>query len=419
MMTSGREEGTRRAERSVWPVALTDALRAAFGITWVINAYLIWRPEFAIHSTSYLQHAAQGQPIWLEPWFGFWLSLVAPRPLLFVWLARLIETAIATGLLLGLARPWVYFMGAIFSLLVWSTAEGFGSPTVVSAANFGPTLIAVFFFLALAELDRAQGVTPYSLDYHLGLRWPTWRRFTEQAPRRPAPQVPPLLPWPRQAAALAVIAVVLVFVVGSLRSTLDARSVTSGAAGAPLRLVANAPGTAPRDATLPPLLDNGPTAAITIAASEATVQIASGASYQAWTFGDSVPGPTLHVREGQTVEVTFINRGHINHSLDFHAAQVSPDIAYRDVAPGQSLQFSFVASTPGVYLYHCSTEPMLMHLANGMYGAIIVDPTASLPPAEVSYVLVQSEWYTRPVQDTVMAGDFTKMQAATPDEVVF
>src|SRR5207248_1695562 len=135
--------------------------------------------------------------------------------------------------------------------------------------------------------------------------------------------------------------------------------------------------------------------------------------------GDTVPGPTLHVREGQTVNVTFTNGGMARHSIDFHAAEVPPEVAYRDIDPGETLQFSFVARTPGGFVYHCGTPPVLLHMANGMYGAIVVDPAQPLPAADRSYLLVQGEWYTRQVQATVMGSDFAKMRAVNPDEVVF
>jgi nitrite reductase (NO-forming) len=142
-------------------------------------------------------------------------------------------------------------------------------------------------------------------------------------------------------------------------------------------------------------------------------------TYQAWTFDGTAPGPVLHVRQGQTVNVTFVNQTKMQHSIDFHAAEVPPDVAYRSIDPGQTLRFTFVARTPGVFVYHCGTPPVLLHMANGMYGALVVDPAQPLPTADASYVIVQSEWYTRQVQDTVMANDYNKMMALTPDEVVF
>ncbi|HEU5264320.1 MAG TPA: multicopper oxidase domain-containing protein, partial [Gaiellaceae bacterium] len=113
-----------------------------------------------------------------------------------------------------------------------------------------------------------------------------------------------------------------------------------------------------------------------------------------WAFdGHGAPGPIVHVREGQTVEMTLTNGGAIPHSIDFHAARIAPNVAFRDVAPGESFTFRFKAGDPGVYMYHCGTKPVLAHIANGMYGAIIVDPATPLPKADHEYVLVASEWY--------------------------
>ena len=92
----------------------------------------------------------------------------------------------------------------------------------------------------------------------------------------------------------------------------------------------------------------------------------------------------MHVREGQTVEFTLVNGGPIPHSMDFHAARIAPNVAFKDVKPGESFTFRFKASDPGVFMYHCGTKPVLAHIANGMYGAIVVSrpagcrrPTAS------------------------------------------
>lgn len=184
-------------------------------------------------------------------------------------------------------------------------------------------------------------------------------------------------------------------------------------------MASSAPVARAASATLPPLIGTGDTVAVTIAATDTNVEIASGVPYRAWTFGNSVPGPILHVRQGQTVNVTFVNHGNMGHSIDFHAAEVDPKVAYRSADPGGTVQFSFVARTPGAFVYHCGTPPVLLHIGNGMYGAIIVDPAQPLPPADVSYVLVQSEWYSHQVSGTLMAGDYKKMINVTPDEVVF
>jgi nitrite reductase (NO-forming) len=124
------------------------------------------------------------------------------------------------------------------------------------------------------------------------------------------------------------------------------------------------------------------------------VEIAPGVRYNTWAFdGHGAPGPVVHVRQGQTVEMTLTNGGSIPHSIDFHAARIAPNVAFRDVAPGESFTFRFTATDPGVFMYHCGTKPVLAHIANGMYGAIVVDPATPLPKTDKEYVLVASEWY--------------------------
>ena len=149
----------------------------------------------------------------------------------------------------------------------------------------------------------------------------------------------------------------------------------------------------PYDATLPPLA-NGDLVKVQMTLKDMTVEIAPGVKYNTWAFdGHGAPGPIIHVREGQTVEMTLTNGGSIPHSIDFHAARIAPDRAFRDATPGESFTFRFTAKDPGVYMYHCGTKPVLAHIANGMYGAIIVQPREGLPPVDNEYVLVGSEWY--------------------------
>ena len=106
------------------------------------------------------------------------------------------------------------------------------------------------------------------------------------------------------------------------------------------------------------------------------------------------PGPVIHVRQGQLVKITLTNNGAIPHSVDFHAARIAPNKAFTDVLPGKSVSYTFRANDPGVFMYHCGTKPVLMHIANGMYGAIVVEPKPGvLPKADKDYVLVASEWY--------------------------
>jgi len=151
------------------------------------------------------------------------------------------------------------------------------------------------------------------------------------------------------------------------------------------------------------------------------VEIAPGVKYNTWAFdGHGAPGPIVNVREGQTVEMKLTNGGSIPHSIDFHAARIAPDKAFRDAKPGESLTFRFTAGDPGVYMYHCGTKPVLAHIANGMYGAIIVQPKEGLPKADNEYVLVGSEWYLNGdgVEEPASL-DMSKARARLSDWVTF
>ena len=115
------------------------------------------------------------------------------------------------------------------------------------------------------------------------------------------------------------------------------------------------------------------------------------------------------------------NKGAIPHSVDFHAARVAPDKAFGDVLPDKSVSYTFRANDPGVFMYHCGTKPVLMHIANGMYGAIVVEPRpGALPKADRNYVLVASEWYL--ASDglrTAAQFDMNKAHARQPDWMTF
>ncbi|MGH8213641.1 MAG: multicopper oxidase domain-containing protein, partial [Rhodanobacteraceae bacterium] len=309
--------------------------------------------------------------------------------------------------------------GALFSLLIWSTAEGFGGPYTVGATNMGAGIIYVLVFIALIVISRT-GPSPYSIDYYLEKTWPRWRLVSERRTDALSITAPPLS-WRVQAPALLGIALLVFFLVAGLHSSLHVKPPTPTAAAAavtPLSLASTQPIANARDAGLPPL-EAGPSVDVEITATDNTVEIASGVQYQAWTFGGSVPGPVIHVRQGQPVNVTFTNKGTMQHSLDFHAAMTPPSLHYVDIMPGKSLRYSFLAKVPGAFVYHCGTPPVLLHMANGMYGALIVDPATPLPAAEESYVLVQGEWYTQQVSGKLMGADYQKMTEERPDEVVF
>jgi nitrite reductase (NO-forming) len=167
-----------------------------------------------------------------------------------------------------------------------------------------------------------------------------------------------------------------------------------------------------------PVAASGSTVDLSLTIKEADISIAPNVAYHAWTFNGTVPGPVLRVRQGQIVNFTLINNGTMGHSIDFHAAQVPPNVDYRLIPPKSSITFSFTPQYPGVFMYHCGAAPVMDHIANGMYGAIIVDPANGWTPAK-EYVLIQSEFYTHQNADGSYSLDETKMMRQQPDYVVF
>lgn len=153
-------------------------------------------------------------------------------------------------------------------------------------------------------------------------------------------------------------------------------------------------------------------------AQEVPLRIGPDLVVAAWTFEGDVPGPIVHVRQGDTIEFTLTNEGDMPHSMDFHAAQIDPKIAFRSVAKGESVTFTFRPRHAGAFMYHCGTAPVLMHIGTGMYGALIVSPPDPLPPAR-EFVLVQSEYYL--AEAAALRGfDFGRMMnEASPDFVCF
>jgi nitrite reductase (NO-forming) len=174
------------------------------------------------------------------------------------------------------------------------------------------------------------------------------------------------------------------------------------------------------DASLP-AVPAGDIAKVHMTLKDTVVEIAPGVKYNTWAFdGHGAPGPVVHVRQGQTVEMTLTNGGAIPHSIDFHAARIAPNVAFRDVQPGDSFTFRFKANDPGVFMYHCGTKPVLAHIANGMYGAIVVDPATPLPKADEQYVLVASEWYLNGDGVSEPASlDMAKAREMQPDWTTF
>ncbi|MFD6905408.1 MULTISPECIES: multicopper oxidase domain-containing protein [unclassified Streptomyces] len=172
-----------------------------------------------------------------------------------------------------------------------------------------------------------------------------------------------------------------------------------------------------RDARLPHVTEgSGPRVhKRTLTVRESEAEVAPGVRQTLWTFGGTAPGPVLRGRVGDTFEITLVNDGTIGHSVDFHAGALAPDRPMRTIQPGESLTYRFTATRSGVWMYHCSTMPMSLHIANGMFGAVVIDPP-DLPRVDHEYLLVQSEFYLGEQNGTA---DPAKVNAKEPDMVAF
>ncbi|NBC25633.1 MAG: multicopper oxidase domain-containing protein [Bacteroidetes bacterium] len=186
------------------------------------------------------------------------------------------------------------------------------------------------------------------------------------------------------------------------------------------------------------------------------IEIADGVSYRAWTFGGMVPGPVIHVREGDKITFTMKNRSDeevvitdpgatpssdyaqqiaennymdakpsimpMPHSMDFHAGTVAKDDKWRTIAPGETIKFDWVANYAGTYIYHCGTPSVLMHTAMGQHGVVVVSPKDGYPTdyeVDREYVVVQSEYYLTEGPSDLYQYDFEAAQTVNPSHVVF
>lgn len=154
---------------------------------------------------------------------------------------------------------------------------------------------------------------------------------------------------------------------------------------------------------------NGNNVSIDMFTEMTNVEISPGVQFPAWTFDGTAPGPVIQLHEGDNVKLTLHNLDpDMSHSIDLHAAFIPPNENFLDVAPGKTRTITFDAKQPGVYMYHCESSPMPLHIAQGMYGAVIVTRKGEQPP---TYTIVQSEFY-KPL-------DFDSVLNGKPNYVVF
>lgn len=191
---------------------------------------------------------------------------------------------------------------------------------------------------------------------------------------------------------------------------------SSGSSSAPTMadLKAEAEALPAYPAELPPL-EPGTEHGYTFHVTEQPDPVTGDLTREVWTYDGTSPGPVLHGRIGDTFHVTLVNDGTMGHSIDFHAGELAPDEPMRTIEPGESLEYTFTATRSGVWMYHCSTMPMSNHIANGMFGAVVIEPD-DLAPVERQYVVVQSEEY---LGSSGAPADAAKIAGLAPDVVAF
>jgi nitrite reductase (NO-forming) len=166
--------------------------------------------------------------------------------------------------------------------------------------------------------------------------------------------------------------------------------------------------------------DGGDLIEVEMVIEEKLATVAEGFVQQIWTFNGTMPGPVIRTEVGDTVRVRLVNppEAEVSHSIDFHASQVAWNDEMRSIAPGEELVYEFTTDYAGVWMYHCGTDPVLHHIANGMFGMVIVEPEGGLAPVENEFFVVQHEWYLGP-QGKVSSYAAANQGAPAPDLVMF
>jgi nitrite reductase (NO-forming) len=182
-----------------------------------------------------------------------------------------------------------------------------------------------------------------------------------------------------------------------------------------------------------PKLQNGDTVDVKFDVHHRLFQVSKTVAFTAWMFGDAVPGPVLRIRVGQTVRFSMTDRSndtmsnmamHVNmmpmpHSIDFHAAMVNPEDKYRSIQPGETIRFMWTANYPGVFMYHCGTPMVLMHMIYGMIGMVIVEPKEGYPgKVDHEFAIVQNEYYFKK-QNDIYIPDTAAAKLKQPTFVTF
>jgi uncharacterized membrane protein YphA (DoxX/SURF4 family) len=156
-------QGTNSTTLAPWRVKGFGILRIAFGLIWAVDAWFKWQPDFVHKFTDYLSGALDGQPAAVQAWINFWINIIKVNPHVFAYLVAIGETAVAIGLIFGLFSNLTYIVGMLVSVVIWTTAEGFGGPYVPGTVDIGAAIIYVLVFagLFLASAGLYYGVDRY------------------------------------------------------------------------------------------------------------------------------------------------------------------------------------------------------------------------------------------------------------------
>jgi len=156
-------QGTNSATLAFWRFKGFGILRIVFGLVWAIDAWFKWQPDFINNFSSYLQGTLDGQPGWVQTWIHFWIKIVGVDPHIFAHLVAIGETAIAIALIVGAFSNLTYLVGVLLSIVIWTSAEGFGGPYVAGSTDIGAAIIYVLVFagLFLANAGLYYGVDRY------------------------------------------------------------------------------------------------------------------------------------------------------------------------------------------------------------------------------------------------------------------
>src|SRR5277367_4113018 len=159
-----------------WP---KYALRFTFGGLWLIDAVLKWLPGFRSGYMSSIKGAGMGQPGWLQWWFHLWINMQNPAPTFFAYLVAVLETLVALAVIFGFARKVSYIAAAVFSVVIWAAAEGFGGPYASGSSDIGTAIIYALVFMCLLTLAAYTGTDRYSVDYYLERKISWWSKVAE------------------------------------------------------------------------------------------------------------------------------------------------------------------------------------------------------------------------------------------------